>query len=97
VFTEQLAILKGGRQKAKADHLQRVEAVLRAAPHQEMSLRDMDKSHNIDRAEVEALVAQHPERFTLDTRKPDADTTLRQNRWRTTRLERAQPLPPSSR
>lgn len=66
----QMGILRAGRERGKADRLQRVESLLRTTPGHEMSLRDLDKSHHVSRAEIEAFAIEYPDRFAIQERKP---------------------------
>jgi hypothetical protein len=67
---EQMAILRVGRERGKTDRLRRLETILLNCPSHEMSLRDLDKSHNITRSEIESLVHENSDRLTIEERKP---------------------------
>lgn len=68
---EQLAILREGRERVRADHWRRFESVLLNCPSHEMSLRDLEKSHNFTRSHIQSLICDHSDRLTIEERKPN--------------------------
>lgn len=68
---EQMAILRTGRESKQQDLLERVEGILRGSISQEMSLRDLEKRHNVTRSQIESLCSEYPERLMIDERKPN--------------------------
>jgi hypothetical protein len=75
VFTwfirEQMAILRTGRESKQQDLLARVEGILRGSMAQEMSLRDLEKKHNVTRTQIESLCCECPENLMITERKPN--------------------------
>lgn len=69
-FKQQLLILSTGRQQGKLERASRVEALLSTSQGQELTIRDLERRHNMMRPELVSLVKNFPDRFVIESKKP---------------------------
>lgn len=68
---EQMSILRVGRESKQQDLLARVEGILRGTMGEGMTLRDLEKGHNVTRTQIESLCFEYPEKLMINERKPN--------------------------